>query len=166
MLSVINSPQIQSSLLWVKIPLGILTGLFLGIILFGLFKTSWMWDAYLADFSEFFTFRPFGIRRMTRVWNTIKDRLEMASEDEYKLAVSAADGLLVDVFRKMNLAGENTEEKLNSLTTAMIPNLEELKQAHERRNTIIHDPDYRLSQDESRRIIDVYEKTFQSLDLI
>ena len=164
--SVINSPEIQSSLLFIKIPMGIIAVLFAGFIIFGLFRTSWLLNAYFSDFAEFFTFRSFGIRRMTRAWQNIQVRLETQNEDEYKLAVTEADHILSNVLRRMNISGQETEEKLNTLTPAIITNLEDLKRAHISRNNIVHDPDYRLSLDKAKSILEVYEKTFQSLDLI
>lgn len=166
LLSVINSPEIQSFLFWIKIPMGIVTVLLMGFIIFGFFRTSWLWDAYLVDFAEFFTFRPFGIRRMTRAWKNIQARLETQNEDEYKLAITEADHILSNVLTKMSIRGEDTEEKLNTLTTAIITNLEDVKRAHISRNNIVRDPDYRLSLDKAKSILEVYEKTFQSLDLI
>ncbi len=166
LLSIINSPDIQRSLLWVKIPMGISVVLFTGIIIYTLIRTKFLWDMYFADFAEFFTFRPFGIRRMTRAWNDVKARLETQNEDEYKLAVTEADGILSNIIIKMRLQGETTEEKLNAFTPAMVANLEDVKQAHATRNSIVHNPDYRLSLDEAKQLLAVYEKAFQSLDLI
>ena len=166
LLSIVNSPEIQRSLLFIKIPMGIITVLLLGFIIFALFRTSWLWEAYIGDFAEFFTFRPFGIRRMTRTWNAVRARMETQNEDEYKLAVTEADGMLSTIVTKMNISGDSTEEKLNTLTTAIISNLEDVKAAHATRNNIVHNPDYRLSMDEANKVLNVYEKAFQSLDLI
>lgn len=166
LLSIVNSPDIQRSLLWIKIPMGISAVLFLGIIIYTFIRTRFLWDMYFADFAEFFTFRPFGIRRMTRVWNDVKVRLETQNEDEYKLAVTEADSILSNVIVKMNLQGDTMEEKLDALTTAMVTNLEDLKRVHDTRNSIVHNPDYRLSLDEAKQLLAVYEKAFQSLDLI
>lgn len=165
-LSSINSPEFQSSLLWLKIPLVVAGVVFFVFILIAMFRTQWMRDVFISDLLEFLTARPYGLRRMTRTWEKIVARLRTASEDEYKLAITEADSMLRDILQRMHLQGTSMEDKLGTLTTAMISNLGEVKQAHETRNSIVHNPDYRLTLNEAQKLLDVYEETFRSLDLI
>jgi len=47
-----------------------------------------------------------------------------------------------------------------------LPNLEEARAAHQTRNNIVHDPNYRLSLDEARKILAVYEKSLIDLQAL
>ena len=69
------------------------------------------------------------------------------------------------MLKKMQLSGETVDERLQKITSFMISNVEELKTAHQVRNSIVYDPDYRLSVSEARRVLLVYQATFEELDL-
>ena len=75
------------------------------------------------------------------------------------------DALLDEMLNKMRIAGETVEERLQNITVFMIPNVEELKGSHQVRNSIVYDPDYRINLSEARRVLLVYQKTFEELDL-
>ena len=57
-------------------------------------------------------------------------------------------------------------ERLKNVTEAIIPNIQEVTKAHAVRNNIVHDPDYHLTLEETRKILTIYEDTFRALDLI
>jgi len=47
-----------------------------------------------------------------------------------------------------------------------LPSLAEVQGAHEIRNNIVHDPDYRLNLDGAQKTISFYEKAFTDLDVL
>ena len=158
------SPQFEGWLLTTKIAFIVLTFLFvIGIIIF-LIESTWLKRLILEDTAEFLTFRPAGVRRIERVWLKTKVRLDTGLESEYKLAVIEADNILDDTLKRMEFSGETLGEKLRGLSAVSLPNIEEIKNAHQIRNNIIHDPDYRLSLEEARKTIDVYEKALRDLE--
>ena len=134
-----------------------------GFIIFTFFAGSWIEWLLLYDISEFFTYKPFGVRRLEKAWKKVLTRTETGLESEYKLAVIEADSMLDDVLKRMGFSGETLEERLGKLTVATLPNIEEIRGSHRIRNNIVHDPDYRLSLDESRKILGVYEQAFKDL---
>ena len=93
-------------------------------------------------------------------------RLETASEEEYKLAVIESDNMLDESLQRIGFAGETLADRLEKVTVAIVPNLPEVKEANRIRNNIVHDPSYRLTLSEAKRIIEIYQATFQSLDLL
>jgi hypothetical protein len=137
--------------------------LLLGFIVFALSASSWLKFLFLYDIFEFLTYRPFGVRKIVRIWRKILARLDTGLESEYKLAVIEADGMLDDILKRMGFTGETLGERLEKLTSATLPNIEEIKEKHQIRNNIVHDPDYRLSLDEARKILGVYEQAFKDL---
>lgn len=163
--SKINSPELQSTLLWIKIPFLLVIVFFVAIIIISITRTPYLQLSMYGDALELFTYRPFGFPKMRQQWRKIMKRLDAGSEAEYKLAIIEADTLLDEMLRRMRLAGETVDERLQMITPLMISNVEELKEAHQTRNSIVYDPDYRLSLQETRRVLLVYQKTFESLDL-
>ena len=91
-------------------------------------------------------------------------RLDADDEAEYKLAIIEADTLLDEMLKKMRLAGNNVDERLEKVTLFMLPSVEELKVAHRTRSSIVYDVDYRLSLQEARRVLLAYQKAFEQLD--
>jgi hypothetical protein len=129
-------------------------------------RTHYLQWRYMQDFWEFLTFRPFGAKRITKLWNKILKRLDTGMESEYKLALIEADDMLDVSLKRMGYMGQTLEERLGKLTSATIANIDDIYQAHEIRNTIVHNPDYRLSLDEVRSTLDIYQKAFNSLQIL
>jgi hypothetical protein len=165
-ISLINAPTIQNILG----PLRFLPGVIgIGFFLFAAFvlvRTSWLGHAVIFDLTELLTYRPYGLRRMAGKWQKVLSRLETANEAEYKLAVIETDSLLNDILLRMGFRGETLGDRLKNLTPAIIPNLHDVTRAHQTRNNVVHDPDYRLSLDETRKTLEIYEAAFRNLDLI
>ena len=164
--SSINSPEFHESIFLAKLIFGAVGILFVVFTFFLVWRTSWIKFAYLFDLAEILSFRPYGLGKMTRAWKRVRARLETENEAEYKLAVLGADSLLGETLKRMGFTGDTVEEQLNKVRPTVIPNVEDLKAAHRIRNNIVHDPDYRLTYTEARRVIDIYEKAFGGLDLI
>jgi hypothetical protein len=163
-ISFILSPPLSGWSLILKILLIILSLFLFGFIIFALAKTSWLKRLLIWDLVEFFSFRPYGLRKIVKTWAKITARLETGLESEYKLAVIEADSILNDILKRMDLGGETLGERLEKLTTATLPNLEQIRGAHKIRNNIVHDPDYRLTLDEARRALDIYEQALRDLE--
>ena len=139
---------------------------FAGFIIFALVRTSWLKRLIIWDWKEFLTYRPHGLRKVEKDWQKIRIRLETEIDSEYKLAVIEADSMLNEILKGLGFGGETLGERLEKVTTASLPNLEEVRGAHKIRNNIIHDPDYRLSLDEAKRVITIYEKALTDLQAL
>jgi len=145
LLSKINSPELQATLLWIKIPFLLVVALFVIVIIISLTRSSYLKLSLFGDAVEVLTYRPYGFPKMRRRWQRVMRRLDTGNESEYKLAIIEADGLLDDMLKKMNLRGETMDDRIQKVTSLMIANVDELKTAHLVRNSIVYDPDYRLS---------------------
>jgi len=159
----IISPTFEGWISIIRIVFMIFSGVILISLILLLLATSWLKRLILEDAAEFLTYRPFGVRKIEKQWNKIMTRLETGIESEFKLAVIEADSMLDDILRRMGFAGETLGERLEKLTAATLPNIEQIKEAHKIRNNIIHDPDYRLPLDEARRVMGIYEQAFRDL---
>src|SRR3989338_5626226 len=133
-------------------------------IIWVIWKYSWKQWVYLYDLTEFFTYRAYGTGGLTSRCKNVVKRLETASEEEYKLAVLEADSMLDQSLKRMGFAGDTLTDRLQKVSPGIIVNLSEIRQANAIRNNIVHDPNYRLTLGEARRIIEVYETAFKGLD--
>ena len=162
----LTSPEIQAKIFPAKIAfLSISLVLIVGIII--LFaKTHWLQWLFFQDMTEFLTRRVWGAKRVTARWKKISKRLEGATESEYKLAVIEADDMLDASLKRMGYAGQTLAERLQRLTSATLPNIEEVYEAHKTRNSIVHNPDFRLSSDDAKKTIEIYEQAFRDLQIL
>lgn len=164
-ISLIFYPEFSGWLFIVKISFIALSLFLIVFVILALVKTSWLKYLFLYDLFEFITYRPFGLKKMEKIWKKILLRLDSGLESEYKLAVIEADNLLNDTLKEMAFSGESLGERLEKVSLSTIPNLEEVKQAHQVRNSIIHDPNFKLSSDQAKKVLLIFEKAFTELGL-
>lgn len=161
--SFILSPPSGGWVLFFKIIALVLSLIFSAGILFFLFKSDWLKKIILEDLIEVLTYQPYQERKRKKAWAKIVRRLGAGIESEYKLAVIEADELLNKTLKEMGWSGKNLEDRLKQLTPATVANLDLLKKAHQVRNNIIQDPDYKLSLGEAKRTLDIYEQALKDL---
>ena len=135
-------------------------------VVFVLWRSSWIQKHFLTDLREIVTYKPFGLKKYEKQWEKIKLRLDTGLISEFKLAIIESDSLVDSVLTKMGITGTGLSEKLEKLTPIFISNLNELKGVHIIRNSIIHDPDYRLSSDEAKKLLAVYEEVLSNLQVL
>lgn len=165
-LSFVTSPELTGRFFPFNWILGVIGIGMLVFIIWVIWKTQWKNYLLLFDLTEFFTYRAYGTGALGDRWKNVLSRLETASEEEYKLAVIEADNMLDASLKRIGFAGETLADRLGKVNVTIVPNLPEVREANRIRNNIVHDPSYRLTLSEARRIIEIYEVTFQNLDLI
>jgi len=152
-------------LFYLKIIFIIIGALFLlGIILL-LLKNSWLKRRFFENWTEFFIYRPFGVKKTFKQWTRVLKRLETGREADYKLAVIEADDLLNDILKKMGYKGETMAKILEQLDATILSDIEEVWEVHKIRNNVVHDPDYKLSLEQAKEVLGIYEKTFRTLEM-
>lgn len=100
---------------------------------------------------------------MEKNWAKITARLKAELESEWKIAIIEADSILNDILMRMGFGGETLGERLDKLTAAFLSNLQQVREAHKVCNNIVHDPDYRVSLDEAKRVVGIYEQALRDL---
>jgi len=135
-------------------------------IIYFLARSSFLQWYFLTDLMELLTFKPFGLRKREREWRRITGYLAEGTEDAYKLAIIEADNLMNQILKRLGIPGTNIEERLKNATPSQIPNLEKLREAHQFRNNIVHDPALKVELDKTREILGEYEKTLKDLELL
>jgi len=157
------SPSFVGYLFAIKIFFISFSSLLFVFIIILLLRTNFMQHLAWEDIFEVFTFRPVGARKILKQWTKTKGRLETGLESEYKLAVIESDSTLDEVLKKMGYAGDTIGERLEKINVAVLPGVEEVRNAHKIRNNIVHDPDFRLNLDEAKKSMVIYEKALIDL---
>ncbi|MEK9135033.1 MAG: hypothetical protein AAB451_01920 [Patescibacteria group bacterium] len=165
-LNLIISPPFAKLLIYPEIAFLAITLFFIVFIVFALTKTSWLKWYILRDLQEFFRRRPYGTKKVIKDWNKIKARLDTGLEAEYKLAILEADSTMDEVLKRMGFGGASLGERLDKLTAVSLPNLNEVRLAHQIRSNVVHDPDYKLTLDETKKTIAIFEKALVDLQAL
>jgi len=162
----LTSPEIQQKLAGVKLGFLIVGGIFLVVTIFSICKSHYFQWLFMQDFAQFVTFRGFSTKKINQVWQKTLRRLESGSESEYKLAVVEADKILDNSLKRMGLMGKTLEERLGKLTATALPSIDDVYEAHKISNSIVRDPDFRLTLAQARKILDAYRQAFDTLDVL
>lgn len=152
-------------LFYLKIAFIVIGALFLLGIIFLLLKNSWLKRRFFEGWTEFFIYRPFGVKKTFKQWTKVLKRLDTGKEADYKLAIIEADGLLNDILKKIGYNGKTMAKILEQLDVTILPNIEQVWKVHKIRNNVVHDPDYELRLEQAREALEIYEKTFRDLEM-
>jgi hypothetical protein len=99
-----------------------------------------------------------GKKKLVKKWSKIKLRLDTGEESQYKVAIIEADDLVDNLVMRMGYAGENMTDRLDGVPAGQLEHLEELKQAHEIRNRIIHEDRFILDKKTAEDTLALFEK--------
>lgn len=156
-------PQFTGWLLDIKIIFLLFSAFFLGFVIWALTNTSWLRKAFLQDMHEFIDYKPYGLKKLDQEWKMIKARLATGAESEFKLAMIEADMLLNDTLKQAGYAGDSLGERLDKLTVDILPELDQIRQAHKTCSDIIHDPTFKLTEEETKKDLAIYESVLIDL---
>ena len=140
-------------------------GMFVAIIYF-IVRTNLLEEKYLKDIAEFTQKTPYQDIKIPKNWKKIRKQSEDEDESTRKLAIMEADDMLTTVLNSMNYEGEDLEEVLEEVSKEIVPNKQKLIQAHKTRRDLIYDPNYDLSLEDAREIIDIYQETLEDLQVL
>jgi len=166
LISEITSPELQERLFLLRIVFVFFFVFFLITVLYFLAKSSFIQSHFWYDVIEFFAWQPYGFLKIIKRWKKIKERIESKTESEYKLAIIEADDFLNEILENKGYKGESFEERVEKVPKSEIPDKEEAKKIHETRNSVVHDPDFKLDEGRAKEIIDNYEKIIKNLGML
>jgi hypothetical protein len=162
----INLETLNILIFILKIVIFLLTFIFLSLSIYLLLKTDWLARIFLIDFIEFLKFRPYERPRASKKWKKIMGRLETGTESEAKLAIIEADDLLNEILKRMGYEGETLGEKLKKVKKTILPNLDEVFQVHKIKSDIVYDPGFRLTFEQAKNFLGIYERALSNLEAI
>ncbi|MCX6722231.1 MAG: hypothetical protein NTY04_03520, partial [Candidatus Staskawiczbacteria bacterium] len=139
--------------------------LFLMGVIYFMLNSSWLQYKFLEDVTEFFSWQAYGQREMTKQWDRIRKRTESGAESDYKLAIIDADDFLAEVLDNRGYDGKSFEESINKAGRAIASILPDIISAHEVRNSIVYNQDYKISVDQAKKILDTYQSAVNNIGL-
>ncbi len=161
----ISSPELQDMLFPVKLVFVAFAMFFLAAVIYFMINSSWMQYKFLEDVTEFFSWQSYGLRQISKRWDRIKKRTEVDSESEYKLAIIEADDFLNEVLEDAGFEGKDFQEVIKKADRLVAPILSEIMSAHEVRNSIVYNPDYRLDTEQAKKMLRIYESAVNTIGL-
>ena len=163
-ISLIVSPDLQRELLPVKVVLIFFSIVFFVFIIYFFARSTYLKYQFVLDVREFFSIESASLRKFSRRWKRIQQRIGTGVEAEYKLAIIEAEDLLNDLLEGKGIKGENFEERINQIEKTQLPNLDEVLEAHKTRNDIMHDPNYKMESERAKKVLDIYEKAIKGIE--
>jgi len=161
----ISAPEIQDIVLPIKLVFIFFTLFFLAGVFYFMSNSSWLQYKFLEDVTEFFSWQAYGLKQIEKRWAKIKKRIEAGSEAEYKLAIIESEDFLNEILEERGYEGKDFQETINSADRLVSSNLSEILAAHEVRNSIVYNPDYKLDSEQAKKILGVYESAVNSIGL-
>jgi len=95
----------------------------------------------------------------------IKKRTGSGAESDYKLAIIDADDYLMEVLDNRGYDGDSFEELVKNASKSIAPIYDDVLKAHETRNSIVYNPDFKLSADQAKKVLDVYESAAKEIGM-
>jgi hypothetical protein len=157
-------PPVVGWLLAAKIFFILVSASIIVFIVYVWVTTPWLKRLIIWDLMEFFTFRPYIIKRIDKQWMKILQRLESELETEYKLSVIEADLLLNDVMKRLGYEGKILSEKLERAKPGVFSQLQTLKEADQVYQNLVYDTSYHLIQSDAKRIVAEFERALSELE--
>ena len=161
----ISSSQLQDMLFPVKLVFVFFAMFFLVFVVYFMINSSWLQYKFLEDVVEFFAWKSYGQRELSKQWNKIKKRGESEIESDHRLAIIDADDFLAEVLDNGGYEGKDFQEAINKAGKMIAPILDDILKAHETRNSIVYDPNFKLSAEQAKKILDTYESAVKSIGM-
>jgi hypothetical protein len=100
-------------------------------------------------------------------WHYIQTLIESPNESDWRVAIIEADAMLEELLRQRGFEGNTVSELLEGAKGGGFATIQSAWDAHIVRNQIAHQGlDFPLTQVEGRRVIKMYQNTFEELQAI
>ena len=161
----ISDPKIQEMLLPVKMVFIFFAVFFLAAVIYFLTNSSYLKYKFLEDVTEFFSWQAYGLKEISNRWKKIQKRAESGIETELKLAIIEADDFLSEMLDSRGFEGKTFDEMIKKAGRIILPNQEEVLAAHKVRNSIVYDSDFKLTQEQAKKTLSIFENAVKSIGI-
>ena len=93
-------------------------------------------------------------------------KVALRREADYKQAVIQADNLLEDIIKRLGFPNIDSAISQKKLTKEHLSNIDELWLAHKAKVKMASDPNFRLTQEEAKKLVSVYEAAFKEWGIL
>lgn len=98
-------------------------------------------------------------------WREIRETGQSHGQMGMKMSLVEADKLLDSALKSLMMPGDTLGERLK-VACYKYPNLREVWNAHKLRNRLVHEHDFELSERETRRALDDFERALKTLNIL
>lgn len=158
----IMNPEIQSMLLPAKIVFIFFTVYFLYFVIYFYLKSSYLYYNYLQGEGDKLLLQPAKTMDINNRWSRIVRKTQSGQEKDYKFAIIEADDLLQQLLDSKGFRDDEFAVLVQS-AKKIVPNVDGVIMAHDVRNNIVYDSDYKLDEEEAKIILGHYERAIKSL---
>ena len=95
-------------------------------------------------------------------WKKIVKKTSSGQEADYKLAIVEADDFFNQVLLEKGFKGESFEELIQAARKVIL-NTEDITAAHNLRNSVVYDPDYKLDSEDAKKVLLDYEDAIKTI---
>jgi hypothetical protein len=153
----ISSPDLQDYLFPVRLIFVMFAAFFFVGVIYFMINSSWLQYKFLEDVTEFFSWQSYGLRAISKRWVKIRKRIESGVESDFKLAIIEADDFLTEVLDEAGFGDDDFEKSIKKAEKMLSEGVGEILSAHEIRNSIVYNPDFKISLEQTKKLLDSYE---------
>ncbi|PIR44155.1 hypothetical protein COV23_01200 [Candidatus Wolfebacteria bacterium CG10_big_fil_rev_8_21_14_0_10_31_9] len=112
-----------------------------------------------SDYTKRMSFR----NDIREKWMEIVEAAKHYNQKELHLAIIKADSLVDNILKQEGCPGDDMGERLRTFNKDSFKCLDKLWEAHKIRNKLAHEPDFKISESEARKILDLYYDSLEEL---
>lgn len=159
----LTSSELQMSLLPLKIFFIIFTILFFCLVMYFYINSSYIKYQFSRNVSELFAGKDRELASTNNRWIKIISKTKSGLEQDYKIAIVQADDFLKDVLKERGYKTDDFDDLIKIIDKKLMPNYEKILEAHEIRDSVVFDLDYKLDVEKAKNILDEYESAIKNL---
>lgn len=152
----------SASLTWLEVLSVLISGAFIAATIYLLIKTGWF--RVRLERTQHILLKKDALRLHAKSsWSDIERHFFVGSDNDLKIALIKADTLLDEALIDAGVPGAQLGDRLKRVRPELLPNIEDIWQAHKIRNRIAHETDFVIKRDLAERALTVYEKALEYL---
>lgn len=139
--------------------------LFIWGIVYSIIRSGYM-NYQIDYYSDYLGLGTVGRRRQLRVWKQILKRVSSNDASQLKLAVLEADKIMDEIFKMSGYRGDTVDDRFGQVSAEVLPNIDQVREAHKVRDRIAREPDFTITQQEAKEVLKIYQQAFRALGLL
>lgn len=158
----IMNPELQATLFPAKVVFIFFTLFFLYYVVYFYIKSSYLYYNYFQGSEELMLIQNTKVLDASARWEKIIKKTQSGQEKDYKFAIIEADDFLQQLLDSKGFKDDDFGNLID-LAKKIIPNVDGILMAHDTRNKIVYDANYKLDEEESRIVLGHFEKAIKSI---
>jgi hypothetical protein len=99
-------------------------------------------------------------------WHKIMDRLRSKDERQYRVAILEADKFVYESLELQGYGGGNFSERVSQIPVGTCSSLDPARDVHTLAKKIIHDDELRITAEQAKNALGVYESFLKNMDIL